>query len=654
MNNLFRTLLTLLILGISVAAQVPQSGRVVMVMEENHSYESVIGNSSMPYLNSLAAQYGLATNYYANTHPAIGNNFMLTTGQLVTNDNNFSGSVSANNIVRTALSAGVTWKSYAESLPAIGYTDGDVYPYVKHNNPFAYFSDVRNSSTEKNNIVPFTQFASDLENGTLPQFSFVIPNQQNNTHDCPAGTTTCTEAQKLTAADNWLKRNIAPLLANPDFQNDGLLIITFNEGASTDTNHGGGHVATLVIGPKVKEGYKSTTLYQGQSLLRTVLESVGITSNLPGESSTAPLMSEFFSSQMESAATAQSAAVTPSATTTCTPYWSKPSVRICSPGATSTSPITVTAAAASKYTVYYMDVWIDGVKQYKTYTNYLSTSIALSNGQHTVIVQAKDTSGVKTVAQVTTTVSSTTSTYSLSGTIANGAGSTVTLSGAKSATATADSSGTFTFAGLANGTYTVTPSKTSTTFSPASATITVNGANATGVNFTAATSTSTYSLSGTITNGSGSTVVLSGAKSASTTADSTGKFSFAGLPNGTYTVTPSKTSTTFSPATATVTVNGASISTVNFTATTSTGTAHSASLSWTASTSSGVTGYYVYRSTTSGSGYSKLNSSAVAATSYTDSSVTAGVTYYYVVTALNSSGAESSYSAQASATVPTP
>ncbi len=61
-----------------------QFGHVFIVMEENHSYSSVIGNPSMPYLNGLANQYGLATNYFANTHPSIGNYFMLTTGQIIT------------------------------------------------------------------------------------------------------------------------------------------------------------------------------------------------------------------------------------------------------------------------------------------------------------------------------------------------------------------------------------------------------------------------------------------------------------------------------------------------------------------------------------------------------------------------------------------
>ena len=71
------------------SASVPQFGHVVMVLEENHSYSEVVGNSAMPYLNSLASQYGLATQYFANTHPSIGNYFMLTTGQVVTNDDSF-------------------------------------------------------------------------------------------------------------------------------------------------------------------------------------------------------------------------------------------------------------------------------------------------------------------------------------------------------------------------------------------------------------------------------------------------------------------------------------------------------------------------------------------------------------------------------------
>ncbi|HTU34385.1 MAG TPA: choice-of-anchor D domain-containing protein [Candidatus Acidoferrum sp.] len=82
-------------------------------------------------------------------------------------------------------------------------------------------------------------------------------------------------------------------------------------------------------------------------------------------------------------------------------------------------------------------------------------------------------------------------------------------------------------------------------------------------------------------------------------------------------------------------------------------TSHSVSLAWTASTSSDVVGYNVYRGTVSGT-YSKITSSPVANTSYTDSTVQSGqnITYYYVVTTVNSSGTESTDSNQATATIP--
>jgi hypothetical protein len=80
---------------------------------------------------------------------------------------------------------------------------------------------------------------------------------------------------------------------------------------------------------------------------------------------------------------------------------------------------------------------------------------------------------------------------------------------------------------------------------------------------------------------------------------------------------------------------------------------HTVTLSWSASTSSGVVGHNVYRGTTAGGPYTKLNSSLVATTNYTDNTVQNGVTYFYVVTAVNSSSAESGFSNMATAVVPT-
>jgi len=242
----------------------------------------VIGNSSMPYFNGLASQYGLAAQYFANAHPSIPNYLMLTTGQTETFDDTFSGTITDDNVVRELVKAGKSWKCYAESLPSPGYLGGDTGYYLRHHNPFTYLSDVQSDSTQAANIVPFTQFATDLGGNALPQYSFVVPNVMDDAHD---GT--------LSEADAWLQTNIAPLLSDSAFRSSGLLIITFDEGDQSDLQNGGGHVVTLLISSAAKQGYQSQTLYQHQSALRLSL-SVSEVTMLPGMAASAPDMTEFF------------------------------------------------------------------------------------------------------------------------------------------------------------------------------------------------------------------------------------------------------------------------------------------------------------------------------------------------------------------------
>src|ERR1039458_1603573 len=98
--KVFRIAVLLCACSLPLLAAVPPSHHVVILVEENHSYSSVIGSASMPYLNSLAKNYSLLTNYYANTHPSIGNYFEMTTGQILANNDNYTGTVSADNVVR--------------------------------------------------------------------------------------------------------------------------------------------------------------------------------------------------------------------------------------------------------------------------------------------------------------------------------------------------------------------------------------------------------------------------------------------------------------------------------------------------------------------------------------------------------------------------
>ena len=270
----------------------PTPDHVIVVVLENHSFSQVIGSPSMPYLNSLANAHSLATNYFADVHPSIGNYFMLTTGQLETVDDNFTGTVSDDNIVRALNGAGKSWKAYMESIPSAGYLGGDAATYLKHHDPFSYFSDVVSNTAQAANIVPFTQLQADMAANTLPNFAFIAPNTVDDAHDCPGQTSTCLDSAKLATADTWLKTNIDPLITSPAFANS-VFIITWDEGDLTDVTNVGGQVATVLVGTHVKAGFRSTTFYQHQNTLRLVLDLLKV-GDRPGASAVAGSMNEFF------------------------------------------------------------------------------------------------------------------------------------------------------------------------------------------------------------------------------------------------------------------------------------------------------------------------------------------------------------------------
>ena len=274
--------------SVTVQLQTVQSKHIVMVLEENQSYLTVAGNLSVwPNLNNLISNGALPTNYYADSHPSIGNYFMLTTGQTLTTDDNSMTVWDVDNIARHMLSSGVTFKIYAEGIQR-GYVGGNTGLYMIRHNPFAMLSDVAGNSQVANQCIwPFSQFAADLANKTLPEFSFIVPDIDDDAHN---GTPQ--------QADSWLQTSVVtPLSTYQAFApgGDGVLIVDFDEAATSDTAHGGGHVAPVLWGPIVKAGFRQTssTVFQHESMLRTVMDALGLASP-PGAAAQAPSMSEFF------------------------------------------------------------------------------------------------------------------------------------------------------------------------------------------------------------------------------------------------------------------------------------------------------------------------------------------------------------------------
>lgn len=270
----------------------PQFGHVVVVIGENKSFAATYHSGAMPYLDSLANTYGVATNYSADTHPSIGNYMVLTTGRILTNDDSqtpASFPVSVDNIALDTQKAGKTWKDYVENLPAdpgCGGLTGGSY-YARHD-PLEYMTTVNGETAH---YVCFSQFATDLASNELPNLSWLVPNGCDNGHDCSAA-----------SFDTWLKAELGPLLQSQYFQpgGDGLLLITFDEdsgsggcGLSTGTGCGG-QVETVVISPAGKPGYRSPNAYEHENLLRTVAAALGLNPATLGAAATAAPMADFF------------------------------------------------------------------------------------------------------------------------------------------------------------------------------------------------------------------------------------------------------------------------------------------------------------------------------------------------------------------------
>jgi phosphatidylinositol-3-phosphatase len=368
-----------LIIGVSAFAQVPRSNHVYIVAEENRSYEHIVGSASMPYLNSLLAKGGLATQFYANQHGSLENYLIVTSGQKITDNNDTLAVFNVDNIERHLLTNGKTFKSYAQSLPFAGYTGLYYNAYMKRHAPLPYYTDMANSSLIKNHDSAI-QMATDIANGTLPNFAFITPDGNHDMHNCGTNLGAC-----LWTADQWLKSNIGPLLASAPFQpgGDGILIIwadeadlsTDNRCSATVLTGCGGHIVVAMIGPQIKAGYKSVTTYHHQSVLRTMLEALGTTSNFPAAANTAPDMREFFKSNTGTASTGVVTVSSPTSSTVTGPS------------------VSLAASAAASNPITFMRIYVDSVSVASASSSKIAATVSMSKATHSVVFQAWDSKG---------------------------------------------------------------------------------------------------------------------------------------------------------------------------------------------------------------------------------------------------------------------
>jgi acid phosphatase len=430
------------------AAQVPSSKHVWIITEENHSFEEVIGNASMPYYNSLADRYGLATEYYSNQHNSLRALMWLTAGRPVTADDNSVSCFNVNNIVRGVLALRLTWKSYQVDLPYAGFQGLSWEDYVRRHNPLIDFKDSC-SGEQALNSVPFTQLSTDIGNNDTPNYIYISPNLNEDAHN---GT--------LVEADQWLEQHLPAILARPEFSpgGDGLLFVVWDEGDPANDNRCsarvrsgcGGRLATLVIGPQVRPHYQSSIRYDHTNLLRTVCDAMGVAS-CPGEAGVAIPMADFFNTvnliaplsnasvaspvhvqadtndsspvstvqiyvddsleyQVEGSKLDTMLAMSPGTHHLELQSWDANGgihksvgevdvqeeavvVQLPIPQATVSSPVSVVATAGGTNPVHLMQIYVDDRLVYQANSSSLNTSVPLSYGFHYLVVQASDDSG---------------------------------------------------------------------------------------------------------------------------------------------------------------------------------------------------------------------------------------------------------------------
>ena len=232
----------------SGAAAAPR--HVFVIVMENHTSQQALDG---PFVASLAARYGLASNYHAVSHPSVPNYLALTSGTTwgVTDDS--YRVLPREDIGDQLTSAGISWRAYMDSMLPGRCMDSPV-PYDPGHDPFIFYGGACPS-----NVVPLSEMAADLR-GDTPRFSWVTPDRCHDTHDCD-----------VAEGDAWLKTQVDAIMASDAWKSGGVLFITYDEDDESADNH----VLTLVVAPGM--GHRvSSRAYDHYSLLATVEDLLGV------------------------------------------------------------------------------------------------------------------------------------------------------------------------------------------------------------------------------------------------------------------------------------------------------------------------------------------------------------------------------------------
>ena len=250
------------------AAALPRPDHVVVVVEEDHSYSQILGDTSAsmnqwfvvppdpfqqdPYLRGLASNGASMTNAHS-----VGDTNQTDYQALISGlspqqfPDHPLNNPNVPNLASELIAAGLTFGGYSESMPSAGFTGGDSGLYKRGHNPWV---DLHNIPQADN--LPFSSFPRDYSK--LPTVSFVVPNLYDDMHSGP-----------VSQADQWLADNISGY-AKWAMHHNSLLIVTWDESHQT-----GNSIPTIFFGPMVETGNYTEPMTQW-NVLRTLEDMYGL------------------------------------------------------------------------------------------------------------------------------------------------------------------------------------------------------------------------------------------------------------------------------------------------------------------------------------------------------------------------------------------
>ncbi len=242
-----------------IRPSVPAFSHVYLLVLENKSLANVVDEPGLPFLNSLIAGYGLATNYKGISHPSQPNYIALFSGSTQGVHGDTPVNLSGRNLVDQLSQHNKSWRVFAQNVPlqcylgetAVGGADG-TGTYARRHEPAIEFTNISTSETRCSNILNFSHF-----DPSAADFEMIVPNTCNDMHDCPEQ-----------VGDKFLKTFLGRLLDSPSFQQGGVLFITFDE--SDEYHSTDSLVPLIVVSNQVRAGFRSTTPHDHYSLLRTI------------------------------------------------------------------------------------------------------------------------------------------------------------------------------------------------------------------------------------------------------------------------------------------------------------------------------------------------------------------------------------------------